>query len=794
MKRRKAVSWMLSLMLAFTMIPALGAVAYAEDGGAPAIVLGAGNIAKGDKVYMGVRKISDSIVPISWIILGDANSSDLKNSEGDVINPENARLLITEKTQDNTKFRSDASGNNSNIWQESDVRSWCDSFLKYGDGNNYTGFQDRFSDMEKSTVLFTSKTDAECNAGGKASALENERLFLLSAEEVSDGKGYFNGNVSRKAYRYDADETIRWWLRSPDCYSSNDAYYVTDQGGIGVDDVGHLCAVRPAFNFDLTSVLFTSAADGVKPSASYGMDSLSAIPNNVSGEWKLTLHDSSRDDFAAQAGPKAVLEKESGYSDWSIPVVFSGANPGDNEYVSVILCDSNDNAIYYGNIAKDSAATTDLGQAVKIPEGLAAGNYKMYIFNEQINGDKLTDYASEFSTIEIAVKHTVTFDPNGGSGNMDLSYARVDEEFTVPECTFAAPDGKVFWRWNTLAAGTAGNYGTWYDPGDKITLTEDLTLYARWSEPVLSICSYDMTQQKSMTGGKFTYIFGGGNPSYGCNNYTLQLDSEYSVTAVPDDGYEFVGWYKGEYLNEDANGNPTQDARPYLDDENLITTELTYTFTVTDNMVLCPVFKKAKTEPEPQPAIQTITASNVTKTYGNASFSLGAKTNGDGKLTYKSSNTKVAAVTDGGKVTIKGAGTAKITISAAATASYKAASKTITITVKKAANPLKMKPKTASVKYKKLKKKTQTLAVTKVITFTKQLKDKKTYTLVSAKKGSKSFKKYFKINKTTGKVTIKKNKKMKKGTYKVRVKIQALGNSNYNASAVKTVTFKVKVK
>jgi len=122
------------------------------------------------------------------------------------------------------------------------------------------------------------------------------------------------------------------------------------------------------------------------------------------------------------------------------------------------------------------------------------------------------------------------------------------------------------------------------------------------------------------------------------------------------------------------------------------------------------------------------------------------------------------------------------------------ADKKIKWTISKAANPLKISPKTASVKYSKLKKKTQTLAVTKVMKFTKNAKDKKTYTLVSAKKGSKSFKKYFKINKTTGKLTIKKNKKMKKGTYKVKVKVKALGNSNYKASAVKTVTFTIKVK
>ena len=112
--------------------------------------------------------------------------------------------------------------------------------------------------------------------------------------------------------------------------------------------------------------------------------------------------------------------------------------------------------------------------------------------------------------------------------------------------------------------------------------------------------------------------------------------------------------------------------------------------------------------------------------------------------------------------------------------------------IDKAANPLTIKAKTATVKYSKLKKKPQTLAVTKVIKFTKDAKDKKTYSLSSAKKGKKSFKKYFKINKTTGKVTMKKG--LKKGTYKVKVKVKALGNANYKASAVKAVTFTVRVK
>lgn len=105
--------------------------------------------------------------------------------------------------------------------------------------------------------------------------------------------------------------------------------------------------------------------------------------------------------------------------------------------------------------------------------------------------------------------------------------------------------------------------------------------------------------------------------------------------------------------------------------------------------------------------------------------------------------------------------------------------------IDKKANPLTIKPKTATVKYSKLKKKAQALAVTKVITFTKKGQGTMTYTKASGNKK-------ITINKTTGKVTVKKG--LKKGTYKVKVKVKAAGNANYKASAVKTVTFKIKVK
>lgn len=79
---------------------------------------------------------------------------------------------------------------------------------------------------------------------------------------------------------------------------------------------------------------------------------------------------------------------------------------------------------------------------------------------------------------------------------------------------------------------------------------------------------------------------------------------------------------------------------------------------------------------------QTISANSFIKTVGNKVFSIAAKTSGNGKLTYKSSNSKIATVSSNGKVAIKGAGIVTITIKASETSTYKAATKQITVTVK----------------------------------------------------------------------------------------------------------------
>ena len=130
----------------------------------------------------------------------------------------------------------------------------------------------------------------------------------------------------------------------------------------------------------------------------------------------------------------------------------------------------------------------------------------------------------------------------------------------------------------------------------------------------------------------------------------------------------------------------------------------------------------------------------------------------------------------------KNAGTYSVTVTGigAYTGTAKA-----TFTINKAANPLAVKAKTAKVKFSAVKKKAQTLAVSKVVTFSKKGQGTLTYAKSSGNKK-------ITINKKTGKVTVAKG--LKKGTYKVKIKIKAGGNANYKASAYKTVTFKITIK
>ena len=93
--------------------------------------------------------------------------------------------------------------------------------------------------------------------------------------------------------------------------------------------------------------------------------------------------------------------------------------------------------------------------------------------------------------------------------------------------------------------------------------------------------------------------------------------------------------------------------------------------------------------------IQTITADDVTMTYGDAGKKIDATTNGDGAISYAvTTGSDVISVAADGAITALKAGVATVEITAAETETYEQATTTVTVTVNKAAVTIKANDKT----------------------------------------------------------------------------------------------------
>ena len=151
------------------------------------------------------------------------------------------------------------------------------------------------------------------------------------------------------------------------------------------------------------------------------------------------------------------------------------------------------------------------------------------------------------------------------------------------------------------------------------------------------------------------------------------------VTGIKN--YTYTGKAIKQDLNVEVNGKQLSKDKDYTvsykNNVNAGTAEVTITGSGSYSGSVSKTFKIAKAKQKIQ-----IKKSSYKKTAGSKSFKLsGIK--GIGKLSYKSSNTKAASVNANGKVTINGAGTAKITITAEGNKNYKKASAIIKIKVVK---------------------------------------------------------------------------------------------------------------
>ena len=229
--------------------------------------------------------------------------------------------------------------------------------------------------------------NTDCVAGGQ---VDNAVFWPLSAKEAIA----VNNDLRALDPAHPNWVTTGWWLRSP----GSDKYrlaVVRSEGSVQYSGFSVLIfnnhrTVRPAFNLNMNSVLFASAAVGGKPDG--GLTEVSKYSGN---EWKLTLLDSRRN--------FAVTEKTvSAAPDDTVTLNYKGATTGKNEYISVILADNN-GAQYYGRVAQPTAESGTV--EIKIPSDIAPGDYTMKVFSEQYNGDCKTDLASAFADVTLTVEN-----------------------------------------------------------------------------------------------------------------------------------------------------------------------------------------------------------------------------------------------------------------------------------------------------------------------------------------------------------------------------------------------------
>ena len=362
--KKRILSILLCLCMAACMLPT---VAFAADTG-KAIQLGTNALNKNvnteaaPTVYFG-QNHGDN--PAAWRVIG-YDGSGVAGAQGDM-------TLLAADTMGVTAFNSVAY---SNEYASSELKTAIDALA-----GRLTAKE---TDAVQTRTLTSGSYNGEntdCVAGAQVDDAVFWPLSIAEAHAVNQDLRIANKEHTNWAMYY-------WWLRSP-CKSSSSAAVVHGSGEVFDNGIYHpfeKYGVRPAFNLNLNSVLFTSAAVDGKPDGG-----LTAVPKYTGNEWKLTLLDNSRN--------FAVTETTaSGDPGDTVTLHYTGATAGANEYISVILTD-NSGAKYYGRVAQPTEATGTV--EIKIPSDLAPGSYTLKVFSEQYNGDRKTDYASNFTNIAL---------------------------------------------------------------------------------------------------------------------------------------------------------------------------------------------------------------------------------------------------------------------------------------------------------------------------------------------------------------------------------------------------------
>ena len=386
--KKRILSILLTLCMLFCLVPT-GVFAEGETAtGSAAIQLGTDalsknvNTATAPTVYFGQDHENN---PGAWRVI-DYDGNSASGTAGNM-------TLLAANNMGLSKFGA------SNAYADSALKEAIDALA-----DKMTAKE---TDAVEKRTLASGNYDGENTDGVAGPAVSNAVFWPLSSKEANA----VNNDLRVVDPEHPGWASSYWWLRSPD--EDYSTAFVAGRGEVryyGGYSTSKEFGVRPAFDLNLDSVLFASAAVGGKPDG--GLQPVS--PNYTGNEWKLTLYDSKRNNFS-----RTTWEVSASTKGGTVEISYTDAKTGANEYISALIFDDVGNVIYYGR-SNASLTEKDGTAQLTIPAGFAEGTYTLEVFNEQYNGDRKTDLASGFADVTLTVEK------------------RVDEQFTL------APGGRYY--------------------------------------------------------------------------------------------------------------------------------------------------------------------------------------------------------------------------------------------------------------------------------------------------------------------------------------------------------------
>ena len=390
--KKRILSILLTLCMLFCLVPT-GVFAEGETAtGSAAIQLGTDalsknvNTATAPTVYFGQDHENN---PGAWRVI-DYDGNSAAGTAGNM-------TLLAANNMGLSKFGA------SNAYADSALKEAIDALA-----DKLTAKE---TDAVEKRTLASGNYDGENTDGVAGPAVSNAVFWPLSSKEANA----VNNDLRVVDPEHPGWASSYWWLRSPD--EDYSTAFVAGRGEVryyGGYSTSKEFGVRPAFDLNLDSVLFASAAVGGKPDG--GLQPVS--PNYTGNEWKLTLYDSKRNNFS-----RTTWEVSASTKGGTVEISYTDAKTGANEYISALIFDDVGNVIYYGR-SNASLTEKDGTAQLTIPAGFAEGTYTLEVFNEQYNGDRKTDLASGFADVTLTVEKRVdeqfTLTP-GGRYYFDLS-------------------------------------------------------------------------------------------------------------------------------------------------------------------------------------------------------------------------------------------------------------------------------------------------------------------------------------------------------------------------------------